>query len=505
MWRIKLAIPLTIAPVAVASSVLVGWHLHYQRSTLERELVSRAKWTATLLERDLEDQMRTLANVSTATILDDDLIDHARVTTALSRLLPQSPAWIALRLTSVQGLPVLDVPERVGSPQRPVVDVESHTRAILTKKPVIGGMMRGPMNRVNFAVRAPVIRDGQVKYVLSAVVEPSAVADVLVASAAPHDWLITVIDHTGHIAARSASASTHLGRLASETARASRDRKSLLPYEGTTVDGRSMISAYYPLEGGWSVHVGTPKASAPMDLKTYAMVVGPLVLGAILTAFWSIRDTLRQRQNEADELDAERGKAREKQDLLTNEVRHRTRNQWQKFQSIIERTVRGDRTLEEVRGILTKRLHIIANASEIHDGPAPPDTVRRLVIAGVSAFTDRFEIEGDDDLCVDGGLASDFAMLVHELCTNAVKHGALRADNGCIKVAVRPDLFAWREENGPPAKPPTRRGFGLALLETLGRAMGGRLVTRFEECGFSCELMLSHPQTSVSRQMAGTS
>jgi two-component sensor histidine kinase len=75
---------------------------------------------------------------------------------------------------------------------------------------------------------------------------------------------------------------------------------------------------------------------------------------------------------------------------------------------------------------------------------------------------------------VDGAMVQTFALVLHELATNAAKHGAL--SNGAGNVSVSWSIagaedgdrfrFEWREEDGPAVEPPTRKGFGSSLLES---------------------------------------
>ena len=69
--------------------------------------------------------------------------------------------------------------------------------------------------------------------------------------------------------------------------------------------------------------------------------------------------------------------------------------------------------------------------------------------------------------------AQQFAMIVHELATNALKYGALSSpDDGRISISgkiVKADgsgsfIFSWKESGGPRVSPPTRKGFGSVIL-----------------------------------------
>ena len=73
--------------------------------------------------------------------------------------------------------------------------------------------------------------------------------------------------------------------------------------------------------------------------------------------------------------------------------------------------------------------------------------------------------------------AQSFALLIHELATNAGKYGALSTPGGNVAISWsihrngRPILrFTWRERGGPAVAKPSHKGFGTTLLE---HAIGG--------------------------------
>jgi two-component sensor histidine kinase len=69
-------------------------------------------------------------------------------------------------------------------------------------------------------------------------------------------------------------------------------------------------------------------------------------------------------------------------------------------------------------------------------------------------------------------LAQAIAVALHELATNAAKYGALSAAKGRIRVewsraADGQLVFRWTETGGPPVNPPTRKGFGTTVVESM--------------------------------------
>ena len=82
-------------------------------------------------------------------------------------------------------------------------------------------------------------------------------------------------------------------------------------------------------------------------------------------------------------------------------------------------------------------------------------------------------------LWVAANPAEYLGLALHELATNAMKHGALSVPGGKIHVAWKTDkakrrfLFDWRERDGPPVAEPLRKGFGLVILKTVVPAVFG--------------------------------
>jgi two-component sensor histidine kinase len=169
----------------------------------------------------------------------------------------------------------------------------------------------------------------------------------------------------------------------------------------------------------------------------------------------------------------ERKQAEERQHFLMNELAHRSQNLLAVFQSIATRSLSGTRSLVEAREVLTQRIQALARSQAVlvTEGfvGAPVAEIIRLEF---KAFSDRVKAAGPD-LMLNPRLAQTFALVVHELATNASKHGALSGPGGHIAIhwsieGVGTEArfkFQWQERGGPPVAPPTRQGFGRILLE----------------------------------------
>ena len=88
--------------------------------------------------------------------------------------------------------------------------------------------------------------------------------------------------------------------------------------------------------------------------------------------------------------------------------------------------------------------------------------------------------------------AQNFSLALHELATNALKHGALSSAAGNVSIvwtiARNGDgavlKFRWQECGGPPVEGPGQRGFGTSLLESTFQSVNLDYVRE----GLTCEI-----------------
>jgi PAS domain S-box-containing protein len=196
----------------------------------------------------------------------------------------------------------------------------------------------------------------------------------------------------------------------------------------------------------------------------------------------------------------ERRRAFERQRVLMSEIDHRVRNNLSTILSIAQSSIGSSKTLAEFGEAFTGRVRALA---DMHDLLADRNwesvSLRRLLERVVTptihnAQPGALALIGED-ITVDGEVASALSMTVHELATNAAKHGAMRAGDGRIDVAWRTDgpsgdlIIEWVERGGPPASPPTSEGFGLSLLRSVvPYQLDGSVALEFKPGGLRCTL-----------------
>ena len=190
---------------------------------------------------------------------------------------------------------------------------------------------------------------------------------------------------------------------------------------------------------------------------------------------------------------SERKKLAEQQELLFRELHHRTQNLFAVVQSIANRTFPDDIGQKKQ---FVDRLHALAGAQTILAGAAwkgaPLD---QLLRAELDAFTDRAIITGCD-IVINPAAAQSFALIAHELATNASKYGALSVPTGNIVVtgeiqhdgATSMFKLRWLEQNGPKVTEPERQGFGSTVLVKAVKAFGAQAQIEYDPDGLRYEL-----------------
>lgn len=162
---------------------------------------------------------------------------------------------------------------------------------------------------------------------------------------------------------------------------------------------------------------------------------------------------------------SERKQAQERQQFLTNELYHRSQNLFTVIQAIASRSLAEGQTLSEAKETLNGRLAALARAYAMLANAAWEGApLKEIVAQSLAGFPKNVSLTGCD-IFVNASAAQNFALIVHELATNAVKYGALSSPAGHVEIegrVERPDgdgqfVFLWKETGGPPVVGPTQK------------------------------------------------
>ena len=121
------------------------------------------------------------------------------------------------------------------------------------------------------------------------------------------------------------------------------------------------------------------------------------------------------------------------------------------------------------------------------------DVIRDAIEPFDSPDVQRFVIQ-DFNIDIGPGAVLPLTMSLNELCTNAVKYGALSNSTGRIDITSTVDektqrfKLTWTERGGPPVQEPTRRSFGTHLINRLAEQLQGDVRLSYEFAGMMYEL-----------------
>jgi two-component system CheB/CheR fusion protein len=198
----------------------------------------------------------------------------------------------------------------------------------------------------------------------------------------------------------------------------------------------------------------------------------------------------------------------EQQQVLIAELQHRARNLLDVVGGIAEQTLAANGSLEDFAASFHRRLAALGRVQGLLSREVEPsvsmEQIVRLELSahGIEDESDRVRLSGSETM-LPARSVQLLALVLHELMTNAIKHGALRPSScGCVEIAwdERPDGNGyWRQHiewaetgvaaDGTPAA--ARRGFGRELIEViLPYELDAETRMDFRDDGVRCSIIL---------------
>lgn len=215
----------------------------------------------------------------------------------------------------------------------------------------------------------------------------------------------------------------------------------------------------------------TPRKSFAIWKETVRLQAQPWTDGDRETAE-AIRAVLVEIVLHHNELLAdERGKADVRQRMLNEELNHRVKNILSIIKALVGHPVESGRSITDYVGSLKGRIQALAFAHDQVVRGGDGGFLLELLEAELRPY-----MEGTRSVSLDGPRVwldsrafSVMALVLHEMSTNAAKYGSLsvadgRLDVRWIRSADGGCELSWIETNGPPAKAPSRTGFGSVLI-----------------------------------------
>ena len=527
------ALALTLPLLAIAA-----FALNRMASLEEREIERRALQVARDLSGDIDRELDrasiTLETLATSAALARG--DLAAFHEQAGRALRRDEAEIFLVDHGQQQLVNTRVP--FGKPLPPSADPQTSQRVFDSKQRQVSDLLIGPVSqRPVITVEMPIFAGDAVRYVLGMTLDATLFERLLHGQRLEAQWVTGVTDNKGIILARSERHGEFVGKpLPKELLESSRAAKGV--FRAISVAGANILRATTRSRiTGWLVSATVPVSYVEASRKrgqffAVAMLGTALALGAALAYLFggfmarpldaatsaaaavglgkpveALRSPLVEANALTSALSAaslELQRRHEHSAFLMRELAHRSKNQLAVVKGMALQTARQSTTVKDFVEQFGQRIQGLAESQDLMlrqnwQGAWLSDLVRaHLDLFGAAP---RAQLDGPA-LFLSANAVQNIGFALHELVTNAYKHGALTSPQGRVLVkwrGPRPDgrvYLEWIERDGPPVRSPEREGFGsLVITELVAQALQGTATLDFNRDGIHWRLDI--PETFV--------
>lgn len=323
----------------------------------------------------------------------------------------------------------------------------------------------------------------------------------------PAGWSVAVLDDADRVIISSSPDNVVPGKPFTEESLLGR----MSSFSGNFLDDEGNVFAYSQFLGwSWKTVIWGPEASSQAALvSTWRnMMIGSvlMVLGAILGAYIvgrQLRSSILEITNMAERIGQgeivapvqtkiteanqvaialsnasfDRSQAEDRMLLVLHELVHRSKNILTLVQAMMRQLARENTSIADFQKEVDHRLRglgmSIRALTETQWQGLP---INKLIETHLDVFgsVSQQVINKGEDFMLSPEAAQNLGLILHELTTNSIKYGALSVKDGIVEIewqhSEREDgqemiTICWREKNGPPASPPSRKGFGSTIVK----------------------------------------
>lgn len=274
-----------LLPLALLSFATLFHNAQSQKQQLLAATADTMRAIVTAVDSELDQSIAALDALVASPRLAAE--DRARFSTEAKELLERRVGWANVVLSDKSGRQLMNVQAPAGASLPEWSSGASLNEVLRTKRAVVGDIVFSPLQKdYVFAVMVPVMRSGEVAYVLSAEIRPDAVRDVLSRQRIPEQGVAVILDRQYNVVARSLNQHSWVGKPPSPGLRR-------LILEGgtsgitTTLEGFPVYTVvHHSAVTGWSAAIGIPVnvIDGPLN-RSYALLCGAILVSVLLGLF----------------------------------------------------------------------------------------------------------------------------------------------------------------------------------------------------------------------------
>jgi signal transduction histidine kinase/ActR/RegA family two-component response regulator len=254
--RLFLLVAGTVVPLVALAAVLGALLVDHQREIYRLGAIDRNRAFISAVDAELRGHITSLKSLAAARSIDNHAMrkfhNHA------VRVLDSQPAWQNVILSTPDGQQVVNALVDHGSPLPSPIDSESVRRVAASRMPGVGPVRMRPLSgKYGVAVHVPVVRDGEVVFVVTAIVGTDPFQRLIGAQNLPDGWVSGLVDESGHYVARVPFRPPTA--VAGKEFLAAVARSPEGWYRGATAEGLDSFSAHKTSAlSGWSIGLAIP-------------------------------------------------------------------------------------------------------------------------------------------------------------------------------------------------------------------------------------------------------
>ena len=211
-------------------------------------------------------------------------------------LLERRPSWANIVLSDPTSQHVMNARLPFGAPLPRSIDPGAVEATVRAGVPAVGNLIWSPVLKMYvFAVRLPIREGDAISYVLTAVLRPEAVLEIVRRHVLPEGATVVVLDGRRTVVARTRDQAASVGKAPSQTLLEMLEHDEAGAWAvTTTLEGTQVYTVYRrSAESGWSAAIGVPTdiADAPV-IRSYLVLGGSILASVLLglgAAFWTGR------------------------------------------------------------------------------------------------------------------------------------------------------------------------------------------------------------------------
>lgn len=288
----------TLLPVVLFAAGLAVAQARHERQTFERGMHDRVVAITSAIDAELRATVGALRTLAESQALADGELERFHLVALRVKNLHRD--WVTVILAGADGLQQVNAMRPYGAELLPIDETASFETVLRTLQPAIGSLSSEPGSRRQaFSVRVPVLREGRLAYVLTAVVDPAAISRILREQGMPDDWVASAVDRRLLQAARLHQGQVQVGVTVAPSFHAALTSGATEgAYRGRTLEGTpSYVTWRRSAFSGWAVGVAVPAKGVEASAWR-ALVIGLLGVGVSLALALLLARLLARRISE---------------------------------------------------------------------------------------------------------------------------------------------------------------------------------------------------------------